>query len=89
MLASDGQRLWRLRTPRLPIAVNGAGDLTTALFFFHWLRTRSAPEALASAGASVYGVVAATAEAGERELAIVAAQDEFVRPRRLFRPEPL
>jgi pyridoxine kinase len=88
MLVSDGEGLWRLRTPRLPIAVNGAGDLTTALFFFHWLRTRSAPEALASAGASVYGVVAATAEAGERELAIVAAQDEFVRPRRLFRPEP-
>ena len=89
LLASDGEGLWRLRTPRLPIAVNGAGDLMTALFFFHWLRTRSAPEALASAGASVYGVVAATAEAGERELAIVAAQDEFVHPRRLFRPEPL
>ena len=89
MLASDGDGLWRLRTPRLPIAVNGAGDLTAALFFFHWLRTRSAPEALASAAASVYGVVAATAEAGQRELAIVAAQDEFVRPTRLFQPEPV
>jgi pyridoxine kinase len=89
MLASDGEGLWRVRTPRLPIAVNGAGDLTAALFLFHWLRARSAPEALASAAASVYGVVAATAEAGERELAIVAAQDQFVRPSRLFRPEPL
>jgi len=89
MLASDGEGLWRLRTPRLPIAVNGAGDLTAALFFFHWLRARSAPEALATAAASVYGVVAATAEAGQRELAIVAAQDELVRPSRLFRPEPL
>jgi pyridoxine kinase len=89
MLASDGEGLWRVRTPRLPIAVNGAGDLTAALFFFHWLRAGSAPEALASAAASVYGVVAATAEAGQRELAIVAAQDQFVRPTRLFRPEPL
>jgi len=89
MLVSDGEGLWRLRTPRLPIAVNGAGDLTTALFAHHWLESRSAPEALASAASSVYGVVAATAAASRRELAIVAAQDEFVRPTRLFRPEQI
>ena len=89
MLVSDGGGLWRVRTPRLPIAVNGAGDLASALFLFHWLRTRSAPEALACTASSVYGVVAATAEAGERELAIVAAQDEFLAPTRRFRPEQL
>ncbi len=88
MIASDGAKIWRLRTPRLPISVNGAGDLFSALFLFHWLKTRSAPEALASAASSVYGVVAATAASGERELRLVAAQEEFVRPSRLFQPEP-
>jgi pyridoxine kinase len=89
MLVADSSGHWRLRTPKLPIAVNGAGDLLSALFLHHWLRARDAPGALASAAASVYGVVAATAAAGERELAIVAAQQEFVSPSRLFRPEPL
>jgi pyridoxine kinase len=87
MIVCDGAEFWRLRTPKLPIAVNGAGDLIAALFFFHWLRSRSAPQALAGAASSVHGVVAATLAAGARELAIIAAQDEFVRPTRLFRPE--
>ncbi len=87
MIACEGGEHWRLRTPRLPIAVNGAGDLIAALFFFHWLRSSSATEALASAASSVYGVVAATAAAGSRELQIVAAQEEFVRPTRIFTPE--
>jgi pyridoxine kinase len=89
MIACDSDELWRLRTPKLPIAVNGAGDLVAALFFFHWLRSGSPAEALARAGAAVYAIVAATAKAGARELAIVAAQDQFERPTRLFRPERL
>lgn len=84
MLAGDGGGLWRLRTPKLPIAVNGAGDLFAALFFHHWLEERSTPEALSRAGSSVFGVVAATLAAGARELALVAAQEEFVRPSTLF-----
>ena len=71
MIASDGADLWRLRTPRLQIEVNGAGDLLSALFLYHWLDTRSAPESLARAASSVYGVVAATAAAGARELALI------------------
>jgi pyridoxine kinase len=89
MIACGGAELWRLRTPKLPIAVNGAGDLVAALFLFHWLHSGSAAEALASAASSVYGIVAATAKAGSRELELVAAQDEIVRPTRLFRPERL
>ncbi len=88
MIACEGDELWRLRTPKLPIAVNGAGDLVAALFFFHWLSSGSAAEALAAAASSVYGVVAATAAAGARELEIIPAQDDFVRPTRRFRPEP-
>jgi hypothetical protein len=33
--------------------------------------------------------VTATEAAGARELALIAAQDELVRPSRLFAPEPV
>lgn len=87
MLASDGTSLWRVRTPRLGLSVDGAGDAVAALFFVHWLRTRSAAEALAAAAASIYGLLRRTAEAGSREILTVAAQDEFVTPSRLFAVE--
>ena len=40
LLASEGGRHWRVRTPRLDVAVNGAGDAIAALFLAHWLDTR-------------------------------------------------
>jgi pyridoxine kinase len=87
MLAGDDQGLWRLGTPKLPIAVNGAGDLFAALFFHQWLERRSTPEALSRTASSVFGIVAATLAAGARELALVAAQDELVRPSTIFLAE--
>src|SRR5271155_2041779 len=89
MLAGDDAGFWRLRTPKLPIAVNGAGDLFAALFFHHWLETRATPDALSRAASSVHAIVTATAAAGSRELALVAAPDELVRPTRLFAAEPV
>jgi pyridoxine kinase len=89
MLAGDEAGFWRLRTPRLPIAVNGAGDLLAALFFHHWLKRRVTPEALRRAASSVHAIVTATGAAGSRELVLVAAQDELVRPSRLFAAEAL
>ncbi len=86
LLAADGEGAFRLRTPLLPISVNGAGDAIAALFFVHLLTTRSAAEALARAGSSIYGVLKATADAGSRELLTVAAQEEFVRPSTMFAP---
>jgi pyridoxine kinase len=69
-----------LRTPRLALNVNGAGDAIAALFLFHRLRSGCAVAALEAAGSSVYGVLRRTAEAGSREILTVAAQDEFVAP---------
>lgn len=88
LLAVGAEGAWRLRTPLLPVSVNGAGDAIAALFFVHLLATRSAPEALSRAASSLYGVLKATAEAGSRELLSIAAQDEFVTPSRMFRAEP-
>ena len=84
MLAYENGALWLLRTPKEKIKANGAGDVTAALFLAHWLRTRDAAQAIALAASSVYGLIAATAKAESGELEIVAAQEEYVRPSRLF-----
>ena len=89
LVASDGARAWRIRTPKLALSVNGAGDAIAALFFVTYLARRSVPEALSHAASAVFGLLSATLDAGTRELALVAAQDEFVRPSRVFAPEPL
>jgi pyridoxine kinase len=84
LLASQDGRHWRVRTPRLGLSVNGAGDATAALFLAHWLETRSAAEALSRATASVFGLLARTDAAGSREILLVPAQDELVAPSRVF-----
>jgi pyridoxine kinase len=73
-----------LRTPRLALSVNGAGDAIAALFLFHRLRTGSAVAAMEAAGSSIHGLLRRTAEAGSREILTVAAQDEFVSPSQQF-----
>ncbi len=87
LLASEAGRHWRVRTPRLDVAVNGAGDAIAALFLAHWLDTRSAADAVARAAASVHGLLAATEAAGSREILLVAAQEEVVDPSRAFEVE--
>jgi pyridoxine kinase len=87
MLAGDQAGFWRLRTPNLPIAINGAGDVFAALFFHHWLEARHTPEALSRAASAVHAVVKATLAAGSRELSLIVAQDELTRPSQLFAAE--
>jgi pyridoxine kinase len=89
LLVSDTVSTWRLRTPKLAISVNGAGDAIAALFFVHYAKTGSAAAALSAAGSSIYGLLKRTEEAGSREIALVAAQDEFVMPSRRFDPEQI
>ena len=84
LIAADGAGVVRVRTPKLQLSVNGAGDAIAALFFVHYARTRSAATALARASASVYGLLRRTAEEGSREILTVAAQDEFVAPSQSF-----
>jgi pyridoxine kinase len=84
LLVGEGARFHLLRTPRLPVAVNGAGDAIAALFLFHRLQTGSAVAALEAAGSAIYGLLKRTADAGSREILTVAAQQEFVTPTRWF-----
>lgn len=87
LLAAEGGQVWRLRTPLLPVRVSGAGDAIAALFLFHRLATGSARAALERAASSLHGVLRRTAEAGARELLVVAAQEELVAPSRRFTAE--
>jgi pyridoxine kinase len=89
LVASDGIERFRLRTPLLPLTINGAGDLIAALFFAHHLSTGSAAEALSLAASSLFGVLSRTAEQGSREMLLVEAQQEFVTPRRIFKARPI
>jgi pyridoxine kinase len=88
MMVSEAGTFHLLRTPRLGVTVNGAGDAIAALFLFHRLRTGSAVAALEAAGSSIYGLLRRTEEAGSREILTVAAQDEFVAPTRVFTALP-
>ena len=89
MMAADAKGAFRVRTPKLDVSVNGAGDAIAALFFVHYLREQSAAAALAKASASIFGLLKRTKDAGAREILTVAAQDEFVTPTHQFVPEAL
>ena len=84
LAVSANGALWRLRTPKLAIAANGAGDAMAALFLAHFLSTRSPERSLGAAASSLFGVLQRTVAAGSRELLIVEAQEEFVRPTQRF-----
>ena len=86
VMASGRDGTFRLRTPLLPISVNGAGDTIAALFFAHLMGGMTTASALAKAGSSVFGVLKMTAERGAREILLVEAQEEFVKPSTLFEP---
>jgi pyridoxine kinase len=88
LLAAEGGRFHLLRSPLLPLSVNGAGDAIAALFLLHRLRTGSAVLSLEAAASSVFGLLRRTAEAGSRELLMVAAQEEFVCPSERLQAEP-
>ncbi len=89
LMASDEGGCFTLRTPKLPLTVNGAGDAIAAIFFAHYLRSGNIGEALSHAASGVFGLLAKTAETGAREIQLVAAQDEIVSPGRLFEAKAL
>ncbi len=88
VLADDAEGSWLVRTPHLPITLNGTGDAITALFLGHYLLARGeVPTALERAVSAMYAIVEATYRAEARELRLVATQDHLAAPERLFRAE--
>jgi pyridoxine kinase len=86
MLAAGPEGIWAVETPRLPVVLNGCGDVTAALFLAHLLRGASLPDALALTAAAIFAVIETTLRLDRYELALVAAQDDLVSPTRRFVP---
>jgi len=84
MVAVTSEGAWSVTTPELPQSFNGAGDLTAALFLAELLSSADAPAALGRTAAIIFSVLEATVAAGQRELQLVAAQNEIVQPSRSF-----
>jgi len=89
LLASDRTGCFRLRTPKLPLSINGAGDAIAALFFAHYLRDGRIDTALSRGASSVFGILSHTVHTGAREIQLIAAQEEIVSPSRVFEPETM
>lgn len=84
MLAADDQGAWVVQTPHLPMKANGSGDVTAALFSAHYVETGSAKIALERTASSVYDLLKATLDSGERELQLVEAQEFYANPQMQF-----
>lgn len=89
MLAAAEEGVWAVETPRLPVMLNGCGDVTAALFLGHLLGGESLPDALAKTASGIFAVIETTARLGRYELALVAAQNELVAPLRGFQAHPV
>lgn len=84
MLAVDDEGAWLVQTPYLPMKANGSGDVTAALFTAHYVETGSAQTALERTASSVYDLLQATLDSGERELQLIEAQEFYAHPRMQF-----
>lgn len=82
---------WLCRTPLLPLDPprNGTGDVISALFFGHYLRSGDAAYALSLSTSALYALLDYTQSSGTREIGLVAVQDELARPTRIFEPQPV
>ena len=99
MLAVGRDSAYRVRTPYLAMEpmIHGSGDATAALFLGHCLRAGAKRGTLAAvlgtalgeAAAAIFAIMAASQQAADGELAVVAAQDRIATPDRRFEVERL
>jgi pyridoxine kinase len=86
MVAVNRQGAWLISTPRLPRTFTGSGDVTAATFLATLLGMGDVAKALAYTAAVIYGLLKITANSGRDELALIAAQEEFIHPSHSFEP---
>ncbi|ALJ20356.1 pyridoxal kinase PdxY [Microbacterium sp. No. 7] len=84
MLAVTDDGAWIVQTPRIPMKANGSGDVAAALFTAHFRTTGDAAAALARTTSSVFDLLQATHDSGERELRLVESQEFYAHPRLQF-----
>ncbi|GAA4009068.1 pyridoxal kinase [Deinococcus rubellus] len=88
-LAVTGEGAWLCCTPMLALDPprNGTGDAIAALFLGQYLASGQAGEALGLSTSALYALLEMTHAAGSREIQLVAAQDEYRQPGRVFGAE--
>ncbi|MCL2231043.1 MAG: pyridoxal kinase PdxY [Treponema sp.] len=98
MIASDKNRFFKVETPFLPLGNDaaGTGDMTTAVFLSHFLKTKNIALALELCASGVFSVLESSYKLfleqknGELiELKIIEAQEQFVSPSHQFKAEEI
>ncbi|MDD3266142.1 MAG: pyridoxal kinase PdxY [Burkholderiales bacterium] len=91
MLVSNKNEQYLIETPRLamPISPNGSGDMTAALFLAKFLETHHLKHSLEYTASAIYAVFQETLKRNQRELAIIAAQNQFISPTNNFKAHQL
>jgi pyridoxine kinase len=86
MLVSCAQGVWLTKTPYLafPRSPVGTGDATTAIFLAQYLMSQDIVFALEHVTAAIYNILHLTYKQQRYELALIAAQEEIVRPSQWF-----
>lgn len=87
MLLSTKDEAYLLATPRLemPIAPNGSGDMTAAIYLAKYIESHDLMLSLEHTAAALYATFDQTLKLARRELAIIQSQDELVQPSQWFK----
>lgn len=81
---------WSVKTPLLPVNQKGAGDAFLALFVANVLLTENDfPAALSTAASAIWSIINEATGSEIQELQLVALQDSFSRPSRIFKAAAL
>lgn len=80
MIALDDTGAYQVTTPKLPISVNGLGDVTAAVFLARLGSGAPIERALAQTASAVFAVLSETVRQGSREIRLIDAQDAIAEP---------
>jgi len=83
-LAIEHENAWRVRTPKLPISPNGAGDLFASLLASARVRGSDTRQGLSHAASAIFAVLQRTAADGTEEMRIVESAELLVHPKQRF-----
>ncbi len=81
MVAVSDDGAWAVTTPLLGRTFTGSGDLTSSMFLAALLESGDVAAAVGRTADVVYSVLELTTGLDQRELALVAAQEDLVSPR--------
>lgn len=77
LLSETAEGAWLSATPRVPRALNGAGDFVAAVTMAALLKGRAVPQAAARAAGAAWAAAQAAERLGRDDLPVVAAQDDW------------